>query len=122
MKTVSDVLDAMLALYATPGTWSREGVAQDAAGQAVAANSPEAVAWSLEGALERVIGDWEDPNAAWSECLHRQELLCSASDACGVDLADFNDTVRRQEVVVAILHMGRARAAAGTLSRDRAAA
>lgn len=123
MKTVVDVLDAMLTLYATPGTWSREGVALNAAGQAVAADSPEAVAWSLEGALERVIGDWEDqPNVAWSECLRRQELLCGASDACGVDLSDFNDTVRRQEVVVAVLHMGRARAAAGSLPRDRAAA
>lgn len=114
IKTVADVLDGLLAIYAAPGTWNREGIAQDAAGRAVAADSPEAVAWSLEGALERVIGDWEaeQPKVAWSECLRRQELLCGTSEACGVDLSDFNDTVRRQEVVVAILRMGRDRAAA----------
>ncbi|MFY9290388.1 MAG: hypothetical protein WAP03_06810 [Methylorubrum rhodinum] len=110
IKTVADVLDGLLAIYATPGTWTRGGIAQDAAGQAVAADSPEAVAWSLEGALERVIGDWEaEPSkVAWSECLRRQELLCGTSKACGVDLSDFNDTAHHQGVVVAILHMGRA--------------
>ncbi|MGW5840114.1 hypothetical protein ACWFZ6_19120 [Methylorubrum extorquens] len=98
-KTVADVLDALLALYAVPGAWIRDGVAEDAAGRSVPADSPEAVAWSLEGALERVIGEWEG-NA------HRSALLCGASEACGVDLSDFNDTVRRQEVVVAVLQAG----------------
>jgi hypothetical protein len=109
IKTVADVLDGLLAIYAAPGTWNREGVARDAAGRAVAADSLDAVAWSLEGALERVIGDWEaeQPKVAWSECLRRQELLCGASEACGVDLSDFNDTVRRQGVVVAVLRAGR---------------
>ncbi|MEZ0250702.1 MAG: hypothetical protein ACAH20_07035 [Methylobacteriaceae bacterium] len=98
-KTVADVLDALLALYAVPGVWIRDGVAEDAAGRPVPADSPEAVAWSLEGALERVIGEWEG-NA------HRSALLCGASEACGVDLSDFNDTVRRQDVVVAVLQAG----------------
>ena len=89
-KTVADVLDALLALYAVPGAWIRDGVAEDAA------DSPEAVAWSLEGALERVIGDWEGD-------AHRSALLCGASEACGVDLSDFNDTVRRQEVVLDLI-------------------
>ncbi len=57
IKIVADVLDAMLALYAKPGTWCRYGIAQDSAGRDVPADSPAAVAWSLEGALERVIGD-----------------------------------------------------------------
>lgn len=64
------------------------------------ADSPEAVAWSLEGALERVIGEWEGD-------AHRSALLCGASEACGVDLSDFNDTVRRQQVVVSVLRAGR---------------
>jgi hypothetical protein len=99
-KTVADVLDALLALYAVPGAWIREGVAVDAAARSVPPNSPKAVAWALEGALERVIGEWEgDAN--------RSALLCGASEACGVDLSDFNDTVRRQEVVVAVLRAGR---------------
>jgi hypothetical protein len=99
-KTVADVLDALLTLYAAPGAWIRDGVAVDAAGSSVPADSPEAVAWSLEGALERVIGEWEGNP-------HRTALLCGASEACGVDLSDFNDTVRRQEVVVAVLRAGR---------------
>lgn len=100
MKTVTEVLDAMLALYAAPGTWTRDGIAKDAAGREVAATSPEAVSWSLEGALERVIGDWEGEP-------HRQQLMCDAFDACGVDLAAFSDTARHQGAVVGVLRLGR---------------
>ena len=96
MMTVTEVLDAMLAIYTTPGTWTREGIAKDAAGRQVAADSPEAVAWSLEGALERVIADLESGS-----------LLSDVCDACGVDLAAFSDTARHQRVVVAVLQAGR---------------
>lgn len=47
MKTVIEVLDAMLVLYVTPGARTREGIAKDAAGRQVPADSPKAVAWSL---------------------------------------------------------------------------
>lgn len=100
MMTVTEVLDGMLALYAAPGTWVQAGVARDAAGRPVPADSAEAVAWSLEGALERVIGDWEGEP-------HRQRLICDAFDACGVDLAALNDTARHQRAVVGVLRAGR---------------
>lgn len=96
MMTVTEVLDAMLALYAAPGTWTPQGIAKDAAGRSVPADSAEAVAWSVEGALERVIGD-----------LERGSLLSDLSDACGVDLAAFSDTARHQRVVVGMLRIGR---------------
>lgn len=96
MMTVIEVFDAMLALYAAPGTWIRDGIAQDASGRPVEPESPEAVAWSLEGALERVIGDLENGS-----------LLSDVSDACGVDLAAFSDIARHQRVVVGVLRAGR---------------
>ncbi|KQT80151.1 hypothetical protein [Methylobacterium sp. Leaf466] len=82
----------MLALYAKPGTWTREGIAKDAAGHRVASESPEAVAWFLEGTLELVIEDRENGS-----------LLSLVFDACGVELMAFNDAARRQDVVVGLL-------------------
>lgn len=102
MKTVIDVLDGMLAIYTTPGTWTRDGIAKDATGRAVSADSAEAVAWSLEGALERVIGDWEEPGNE-----DGQQLLCDVFEACGADLAALNDTLRHQRAVVGVLRTGR---------------
>lgn len=106
--TTADVLDGMLALYAAPGTWTPQGIAKDAAGRSVPADSAEAVAWSLEGALERVIGDIEDPNVVWSENARRQQLLCDVFEACGVDLAAFGGIARHQRAVVSVLRAGRA--------------
>ncbi|MGU3358924.1 hypothetical protein ACLBWX_01180 [Methylobacterium sp. M6A4_1b] len=105
MMTVTEVLDGMLAIYTTPGTWTRDDIAKDAAGQPVPADSSEVVAWSLEGALERVIGDLECGS-----------LLSDACEACRVDLASFSDTARHQRVVVSVLEAGRDYAA--TCSRQ----
>lgn len=69
----------------------------------MAADSPEAVAWSLGGALERVIGDVEDPAVEWTENLRRQALLSQVFAVCGADLTTLNDVAHRQDVVVSLL-------------------
>ena len=101
--TANDAIAAMLALYATPGAWTRDGVAQDAAGREVPPTSPEAVAWSLEGALYRVVGDPDEPGIPEAEWRRREALAGSVFDACGVELMQFNDACCRQDVVVAVL-------------------
>lgn len=109
MKTVIEVLDGMLAIYTTPGTWTRAGIAKDSAGRPVAADSSEAVAWSLEGALERVIGDWEDPVVEHAENMRRQVLLSDVFHACGFDLMAFNDAARHQDRVTRMLRSSQKR-------------
>lgn len=46
-----------------------------------------------------MIGDWEDNP-------QRRVLLCNVFDACGVDLAAFNDAARHQRGVVGVLRIG----------------
>lgn len=107
--TVNDALAAMLALYTAPSAWTRDCAAQDAAGKEVAPTSPEAVAWSLEGALYRVVGDPDEPGLPEAEWRRREALARKVFEACGADLAALNDTVRHQRAVVAVLRAGLAR-------------
>ncbi|MEN3238977.1 hypothetical protein PUR29_36690 [Methylobacterium ajmalii] len=104
MKTVSDVLDALLALYTAPGTWTRQGVLRDDAGREVA--------WDLEAALYRVAGDPEEDGISDDEAARRQALVSGTFEACGVELMALNDAARRQGAVVAVLQAGRAHVAA----------
>ncbi|WP_245442721.1 hypothetical protein [Methylobacterium terrae] len=91
--SVADVLDALLALYAAPGIWSRQG------GDGL----------DLEAALYRVIGDPEEAGIAEGEARRREELVSGTFEACGVDLMALEAAARRQDVVVAVLRFGRAR-------------
>lgn len=90
--TVNDALTAMLALYAQPGTWSRNGTGEDGT-------------WDLEAALYSVIGDPGEGNPD----AHHQALVAGVFEACGVELMEFNDACRRQDAVVAVLRAGRDR-------------
>lgn len=40
--------------------WTKGAAARDASGEPVLCNDPSAVAWSLDGALEALYGDWID--------------------------------------------------------------
>jgi hypothetical protein len=113
METVADVLQAMLDLYATPGAWTAKGIACNAVGRRVAPTSPEAVSWSLEGALERILGDTAEAGISEAEWERRCKLGRGVSAACGVNLMLFNDAAHRQEVVVAVLRMGLEHASLG---------
>lgn len=107
--TVNEAITAMLALYATPGTWVQAGIAQDAAGRPVKVESPEAVAWSLKGALYRAVGDPDADGITEAEWRRRLASVAAVMGSFDVDLMAFNDAARRQEVVVAVLRAGLAR-------------
>ena len=92
----ADVLDTLLALYAAPGTWSRQsGGGLD-----------------LEAALWKVIGDPEEDGIGEGEARRREALLAGTFEACGADLVALEAAARRQDVVVAVLRAGRERLAA----------
>ncbi|MCJ2108635.1 hypothetical protein MKK70_25330 [Methylobacterium sp. E-041] len=101
--TVNEAVAAMLALYATPGTWVQAGIAQDAAGRPVEAESLEAVAWSLEGAMYRVVGDPDAKGITKTEWQRRIALVAAVMGAFDVDLMAFNDAARHQRAVVSVL-------------------
>ncbi|WP_425352617.1 DUF6197 family protein [Methylobacterium terrae] len=46
----------MLALLSDPARWCRGGGARDATGRPCSPTSPKAVAWSMEGAIDRAAG------------------------------------------------------------------
>jgi hypothetical protein len=94
--SVADVLDALLALYAAPGTWSRQG------GRGL----------DLEAALYRVIGDPDEDGIGEGEARRREALVVGTFEACGADLMALEAAARRQDVVVAVLQAGRAHVAA----------
>jgi hypothetical protein len=54
--TSYDVIAQMLALLGDPARWCRGAGARDAAGRPCSPTSPRAVAWSLEGAIDRASG------------------------------------------------------------------
>jgi hypothetical protein len=95
-KTVSDVLDALLALYAAPGIWSRQGGG----------------GLDLEAALWKVIGDPDEAGIGEGEARRREALVTGTFKACGADLVALEAAARRQDVVVAALRAGREHLAA----------
>lgn len=105
--TVNEAITAILTLYATPGTWVQAGIAQDRAGREVAPDSPKAVAWSLKGALYRVIGNPNADGIAEAEADRRETMVAGVMGAFDVDLMAFNDAARRQSAIVSVLRTGR---------------
>ncbi|KMO31350.1 hypothetical protein VQ02_26055 [Methylobacterium variabile] len=91
--SAAEVLDALLALYAAPGIWSRQcGGGLD-----------------LEAALYRVIGDPDEDGIGEGEARWCEALVAGTFEACGVDLMALEAAARRQDVVVAVLRVGRER-------------
>ncbi|MCJ2108638.1 hypothetical protein MKK70_25345 [Methylobacterium sp. E-041] len=71
-------------------------------GRPVPAQSPDAVAWSLEGALYCVVSDPDADGIAEAEWWRREALASAVFKACGVDLMAFNEAAHRQDVVIAV--------------------
>ncbi|MEE8630221.1 MULTISPECIES: hypothetical protein [Methylobacterium] len=94
--SVTNVLDALLALYTAPGAWSRQGGG----------------GLDLEAALYRIIGDPEEAGISEGEARRREALVAGTFEACGADLVALEAAARRQDVMVAVLRAGRERLAA----------
>ena len=109
-RLVGDAIMAVLELLADPDRWTRGAAARDAAGRPCSPTSSTAVAWSLDGAIERVIGDWEAPDIGEAEADRRQALELAVFDALGVDPAAFNDAARDVTIVTDLLRGAAARA------------
>lgn len=83
--TTTEAIEAVSALLARPEAWCQGWEARDAAGQPVPAESPEACAWCLLGAIARVGGD----EAVEERLLH---ILRTEFDRPAlVELSQFND-------------------------------
>ncbi|MCF4125183.1 DUF6197 family protein [Methylobacterium sp. SyP6R] len=99
------VIARMIALLADPARWCRGAGARDAVGRPCSPTSPRAVAWSLEGAIDRAAG--QDP--AIGDVV--EDRLCALlPDMAGP--AVFNDWPETaHEDVVALLRQALASAA-----------
>lgn len=90
MKTI-DVIDAVLTIFAKPEAWTKGAAARDAVGRPVQPTSSAAVAWGLDGAIEHVVGNWEDTSLSDAEAERRRQLELATFDRLGVSVAAFND-------------------------------
>ncbi|MCC0805964.1 hypothetical protein FPV16_06955 [Methylobacterium sp. W2] len=95
---VNEVLDRVLDLYPSFAAWTKGATARDAAGRPVTPSDPSAVAWSLDGAIERVIGDYEDPSITKREATRRHKLELRVFAQLGIDPAQFNDITSFENV------------------------
>ncbi|GJD93314.1 hypothetical protein OCOJLMKI_0506 [Methylobacterium iners] len=107
-STVPAVLDGVLSLLAVPDHWARAAAARNALGHPVPVDSNEAVAWSLDGAIERVIGYWEDETITEDEAERRLALESATFTALGVNTAAMNDAAGYRNVI-ALLKAARSR-------------
>lgn len=78
-------------LLSCPDSWCQHTSAQDAAGEPVVGDSPEAVRWCLAGALRRCSPSWPPPYARLGQALRARNDTRS--------LVNFNDQVQHHQVI-----------------------
>lgn len=93
------LLAEVVKVLESPGYWTSGALARDAAGDPCGPRSPQAVCWSLDGALVRAGPADFLASAARSDWLAATELLLTAASADGYAAANpavLNDAVARK--------------------------
>ena len=103
ITTPAAIIAAAMALLSGPSAWTKGAVARDAAGKAVPVTHSTAVAWSLDGAVERIVGNWEDEMITDEEAVRRHALELAVFERLGVDPAAFNDAALTFAAVAKLL-------------------
>lgn len=98
VETAVTVLEQVRMIFVSADAWTKGATARNAAGQPVNSSDPTAVAWSLDGAIEMIVGDFEDAAIPDQEAERRHQLELAVFERLGVDPAVFNDNVSFENV------------------------
>jgi hypothetical protein len=90
------LIERILTILADPHRWCRGAAARDAAGNRCSATSSEAMAWSLDGAIDRVVG----AGTAAGDRIEERLAALLGPDLPGI--AAFNDAASHEEVLAVL--------------------
>lgn len=110
INTVADALDAVAHLIGEPSRWTVDAEARNASGGPVAPTSPRAAAWSIGGAVERVI-DPEATDITDAEWRRRTDLESATYRALGITTDRADGGLSDHRVTVLVVRDARARIA-----------